>query len=265
MKTLIVVVLTLLAGASASAQGVVMVLNETTGGGQVTQSRMQLDATHVRADVRDQRGQQAVVLYDATAQLVRIVNPGARTYTELTQKEMQSIGGAMTSMLAQMEKQLANMPPEQRKMLEDMMKARGGGAGMPGAAAGPARLTYTRTGTSKVGQWACTTYDGFRGPEKVQEVCAAESGLDANLADFRAVQQLAEFFRSLSPQQADQIAVFGTVESQGFAGFPVRRVMLRDGKAIATSELSELRRETIPASAWAVPEGYTREAVTMPR
>jgi hypothetical protein len=50
-----------------------------------------------------------------------------------------SFGGdsAMAAQMAQAQQQMANMPPEQRKMMEDMMKSRGmsmnvagGGAGM---------------------------------------------------------------------------------------------------------------------------------------
>jgi hypothetical protein len=238
-------------------QGVVIVMNETSGG-QTTQSRMQLDRTHVRAEVRDQ-GQQMAVIYDSGAQVMRLLDLRNRTYKEMTQKDMQQIGGA----LAQVQEQLKNLPPEQRKMMEEMMKGRGGMPGMPGAA--PARITYKRTGSSKVGQWACTTYDGFRGSEKVAEICAAESGFDLTPADFQVVQQLAQFMTSIAPQQMEQIATYGTVDSQGFAGFPVRRVMFRNGKPESTSELAQLSREAIPASTFAIPDGFKREEMRIGR
>lgn len=50
-----------------------------------------------------------------------------------TTNRMQSSSGQMEQGMAQMQQQLAGMPPEQRKMVEDMMKQRGmsmgGGAG----------------------------------------------------------------------------------------------------------------------------------------
>jgi hypothetical protein len=98
-----------------------------------------------------------------------------------------------------------------------------------------------------------TTYDGFRGAENVSEICAAESGLELTPADFQAFQQLADFMQSIAPQ-IDQIATNGTVENQGFAGFPVRRVSFRNGKPATTSELVGLRREAIPAPTFAVPD-----------
>jgi hypothetical protein len=173
----------------------------------------------------------------------------------MTQRDLQQMAG----MLAQMMEQLKNLPPEQRKMKEEMMKGRGGMPGMPTAAAAPP-ITYKKTGTGKAGQWACTTYDGFRGSEKVVEVCAAESaGFEVTADDFRVVQQLADFLKSIAPQQIEQLAMFGTVENQGFAGFPVRRITFRNGKPESTSELIELRREPIPASVFAVPAGFQKQ------
>ena len=169
----------------------------------------------------------------------------------------------MSGAMAQMQEQMKNMPPEQRQMMEQMMRGRGGAGmpGMPAAPAAPARPTFKKTGTGKVGQWACTTYEGFRGAEKVAEVCAADSGIDLTAADFQVVQQLADQMKSMAPQTADQLAVYGTAESQGFAGFPVRRVTFKNGRPDTTTELTELKREAIPASAFDVPAGFKKQSM----
>lgn len=52
---------------------------------------------------------------------------------EVTNK-MQSSSGQMEQGMAQMQQQMASMPPEQRKMIEDMMKQRG--MSMSGSSAG---------------------------------------------------------------------------------------------------------------------------------
>jgi hypothetical protein len=241
--------LSLLASAPAFAQqGVVMVMNEASGS-QKMQARMQLDRTHVRTEIRDQ-GRLMAVTYDADAGVMRMIDDNGRTYTEITEADLKQMAGA----LAQLSSQLGNLPPEVVKQLGGR-----GIPGMPGRGAAPERITYKRTGTGAVGQWSCTTYDGFRGSEKVAEICAAESGVDLTAADFQVVQRLAEMMRSMNPQGAEQMAVYGTAESQGFAGFPVRRVTFRNGKPDSTSELAELRREAIPASVFAVPAGYKKQ------
>lgn len=250
-------IIALFATSSAYAQGVVMVMNQTPGGGQPTQVRMQLDSTHARTEIRDQ-GQQMTVTYDAAAKVMRMIDNAKKTYTEITEQDIKQMAG----MMAQMQAQMKNMPPEVQKQ----MAGRGGMPGMPGAGAPQARTTYKRTGSSKVGQWACTTYDGFRGAEKVAEVCAAESGVNVTAADFQVIQQLADMMKSMAPPGAlDQIATFGTVESQGFAGLPVRTVSFQNGKPVSTTELVELRREAIPASVFAVPAGFKKQDMGMGR
>jgi hypothetical protein len=225
-----------------------MVMTDTSGG-QTMQARMQLDRTHVRTEMRE-RGQQMVVTFDSGAGVMRMIDDRNRTYTEITEADL--------------------------KQMADMMKQIGGGRGipglggrgipgMPGTGPAPERTTYKRTGAGKVGQWACTTYDGFRGSEKVAEVCAAEAGLDLTAADFQVVQRLADMMRSMNPQGVDQMATYGTVEAQGFAGFPVRRVNFRNGKPDSTTELTELRREAIPATVFAAPTGYKKQDMGMGR
>ena len=255
MKALQSAILLLVLASSASAQGIVMSIRETRGG-QANTMQMQLDATHVRTEVRQGADLMAIV-FDGGAQVLRIINPARKSYSELTQAEAQQMAGMMAAMQAQ----LANLPPEQRKMMEDMMKGRGG-RGMPGLPAALERPTYKRTGTGRAGQWTCTTYDGFRGAEKVVEICAAEgSGFGLTAADFQVARQLADFLRNMLPQAADQVAFWGSAEEQGFSGFPVRRTAFVNGQPDAVIEVTEVRREAIPASIFAVPDGFTKESL----
>jgi hypothetical protein len=98
------------------------------------------------------------------------------------------------------------------------------------------------------------------GAEKVTELCAVQPGaIGLTDADFAPMKQLAEFMKAMVPDAAEQFAVNATVAEQGFAGVPIRRVSFRNGKPADTTELLEVRREAIPASAWEVPAGFTRQ------
>jgi hypothetical protein len=259
-KSLVVV---LLAASSASAQGIVISMREMRGT-QTSTTQMQFDATHVRTEVR-QGADPVTVVFDGSAQVLRLINPVRKSYSELTQAEAQQMGQQLSTTLAMMQAQLAKLPPEQRKIMEDMLKGRGGRGlpGLPGADPSAAeRTTYTRTGTSKVGQWPCTTYDGLRGTEKVSEICAARgSDFGLTAADFQVTRQLSDFLRSLLPQVADDIALFGSAEEQGFSGFPVRRTTFSNGQPVSTTELIEVKREAIPESMFTVPAGFTKESI----
>jgi hypothetical protein len=244
------------AGRTLQAQGISMVMKET-GNGSTATNRVQIDKDHMRAEARTDQGQSAFI-FDAQKQVVRMVNLDQKTYMELTKAEMDQMRQQMSGAMAQLQEQLKNIPPEQRAAVEQMMRARGGA--LPGAAQPPAKIQFRKTGSDKVGQWACTTYDGLRGQEKVASVCAIDpKDLGVNASDFEITRQLQQFLASLVPQAADRMFVMGSPDDQGFAGVPVRHTTYRNGAVESVSELTEFRRETFPASTFDVPAGFRKE------
>jgi hypothetical protein len=258
MRRLAVAIALLLTATPSSAQGVVMVMRQTAGP-QTTNIETQMDRNHVRAEVQA-NGETTAFVFDAQADVIRMIIPSRKSYVEMSRAEMQQMQQQIAGALAKMEAQLKNMPPEQRKMIEDVLKGRGA---MPaGARPAAPRTTFKAAGTDTVGRWPCTKYDGYIGAAKVTEVCAAQpSAIGLNDADFEPLERLADFVKTMLPGAADQFVVNATVAEQGFAGVPIRRVTFHDGKPEMTSELTELRREAIPESVWAVPAGFTRQQI----
>jgi hypothetical protein len=199
-------------------------MKETGPVGQTTPI-LQADRTHARLDIPSLASQ---LVYDSATKTLRALVPLLKIYREYTPATVQElVAAAATS-----------------------------GRGQPA----PTRVTYKRTGTSKVGDWACTTYDGLRGSEKVYEVCAAEgNSIGLTAADFAVVQQAIDLARAVAPPETiERIPVYGSVQSQGFAGFPVRRVSFRNGQPETTSELIGFRREAVPATAFETPSGFNK-------
>ena len=255
-RGLLLTILICAAGRTVQAQGILIVMKETSDGTTAT-SRSQFDKDHLRIEARTKQGESANI-FDAQKQIFRMVNLDQKTYTELTKADMEQIRGAM----AQVQEQLRNMPPEQRAIAEQMMRARGGA--VP-AAQQEVKIQYRKTGSDKVGQWACTTYDGFRGQEKVESVCASDpKDFGLNASDFEIGRQLQQFLTSLTglgaPQTADQMFALGTGDAQGFSGVRLRRTTYRNGAVDSVKELVEFRREAFPASTFEVPAGFRKEA-----
>ena len=247
-STVITFVMTILTAGTLHAQGVVMVQEETRDG-KTSTNQIQMDASHMRVESRAS-GRHSAFLFDGTAQVARILNLEQQTYVEIDQAQMQK----MREMMTQMQEKMKNLPPQQREMMEQMMKGRGG---MP---APPSPPEYKQAGTDKVGAWPCTKYEGYTAGRKTTELCAADPkvfGLSA--ADFEVAKQLGEFVRSMVPDMGDQAVLFGATSEQGFSGVPVRRTTLADGRVVSTSEIKEFRRAAIPASAWVVPAGFKRQ------
>jgi len=195
-------------------------MKETGPAGQ-TAPTMQIDRTKGRLDIPSLLSQ---VLYDSETKTLRVLVPFTKTYREYTPASIQSSAAT--------------------------------GRGQPALA----KITYKRTGTSKVKDWACTTYDGFRGSEKVVEVCAAEGkAIGLTRADFTLIQEAIDMTKAIAPAEiVERIPIYGNVANQGFAGFPVRRVSYRGDKPDVTTELVDFKREAVPASTFALPAGFNK-------
>jgi hypothetical protein len=232
---------------SAQSQGITLVQSETRDG-KVTTTLTQMDNSHIRTETGN-----GIFIFDGDAQVMRMVNMEKKSYTEITKADMQKMSKQMSDAMEQMK----NMPPAQRAMMEKMMAGRG----MPGAGPAAAPIAYKATGSDKAGQWACAKYDGMRAADKVVELCTVEpKALGLTPGDFEVAKQLAEFMKSLMPQMANQIALYGTPAEQGFSGYPIRQSHFSNGKVTSVNELKEIKREAIPASAWQAPAGFKRES-----
>lgn len=242
----------LLTVSEVSAQGLAVTMRQTQGQ-ETTQLEMQIDPTHVRADV----GREGLVaVYDASTDTVRLLDSVRRSYRELTRTQAEQLGKQVAVLLTIVQAQLEKLPPDQRAAMEATIKARGGEL-IGGAPQTP--LTYTRTGTSTVGNWPCTTYDGVRDGRKVLEICASEgAAIGVTPEDFQAVRKLADLVRAVMPRASDGLVVYGTA-ADGFAGVPLRRTSFTDGVPETTTEIVAVNRQTMPASAFDVPAGFTRQ------
>ena len=247
-----------LAPLPAQGQGVLFAQKETRGG-QTTNTQIQMDKDHIRTESRSS-GDESAFVFDATTQTARMINITKKTYTEMTKSDLDQTKNQMNSAMAQMQEQMKNMPPDQRAMMEQMMRGRGM-PGMPGMAAAPPKVEYKQTGTDKVGQWTCTKYEGSVAGQKTTEVCTVdpkEFGLTP--ADFAVARQLSEFMASMLPQSTDSPFVNGTAQDQGFNGVPVRRTSYRNGSVESVTEITEVRKQAFPAATFAAPAGFRKEA-----
>jgi hypothetical protein len=104
--------------------------------------------------------------------VLRVVDDGSRTYFDLDQKTREGMASGEGAM-DEVQKQLAQLPPEQRKMAEQMMQG-----GM--ASSKPAATTYVWTKEKQtIGGYECTKVECMVGDEKRSEYWGTTS------ADFK--------------------------------------------------------------------------------
>ena len=245
-----------LASPLRAADGV-LIVERTTASGKVRTSQIQIEPQRMRAETGGSGDSAQFVIFDGAKQVMWLVDPSRKTYSEMTKADAERMGGQMSAAMAQMQEQLKNLPPAQRAQFEAMMKGRGM-PGMPGGDAAP-KTEYKRAGTEQVGKWMCAKYEGFQNGQKTSEVCTVDpKELGFTQADFAVTRQLAEFFKSVMPQSGDMFSI-GTPEAQGFSGVPVRRITMV-GPQQSTTEVVEVKREAFPESLFVVPTGLTRQA-----
>jgi hypothetical protein len=240
----------------AQGQGILFVQKETRGT-QSTTTQIQMDKDHIRVESRSS-GDESAFVFDGPKQTARLINVSKKTYMELTKADLDQMKGQMDAAMAQMQEQLRSLPPDQRALVEQMMRGRG----MATAALAAPKVEYRQTGSDKVGQWTCTKYEGSVSGQKTTEVCTVdpkEFGLTD--ADFEAARQLSEFLKSMMPQMQDSAFVNGTTQAEGFSGVPVRRTSFRNGAVDSVTEVTETRRQAFPALTFEVPAGFRREAM----
>ena len=249
-----------------AANGVVISM-KTTRGASASTDEIQLDANHMRAQVRGRGGAENTVIFDGVKQTMYIVDDAKKSYSEITKEDLDRVAAQVSQMQSQMQGAMANLTPEQRAQIEGMMRGRGG-RGMPGmGAAAAAKPTFKKTGTDKVGKWACDKYEGYESERKTSEVCTVSpSALGLSESDFAVSKQFAKFFSSLMPQMSTQIFSLGSLEDRGFVGVPVRTITYAaDGSVQSTSELSDVTHQSIPESAFAPPSGYAKQEMPFGR
>ena len=257
IATAAIAVLFLSAAPLQAAEGV-LILEKTVAGTSTRTSQIQIERERMRAEMTSASGETQIVVFDGPQQVLRMINTERKSYTEMTQADVERMGTQMSGAMAQMKEKMDKMTPAQRAQMEAVMGRMGG----MGAAAAPAKTEYRRAGSDKAGKWTCDKYEGFQGAQKVAEVCTVDpKALGFTPADFEISKQLAAFFQKMMPQGADQMFSIGTLETQGFNGVPVRRISYSNGQLRSTSEITDVRRQTFAVSSYEVPAGFQKQTI----
>jgi hypothetical protein len=206
---------------------------------KVTTDTILLDANRLRMESDD--GRATMFLTDGGRNRMVMLDKTRNTYQEIDQQTMDQMGQQMAGMSAQMEAAMKNMPPEQRAMMEKMMKGK-----MPQAAAAAPKTVYTAKGSGTVNGFSCTKYEAMRGAEKVADLCAGvPAQLKLSTSDMQIFEKMRQFSASLLNSLANspvRISVpTGSLEA-GYEGFPIQRTDFENGQPTKKSELKSITR-----------------------
>lgn len=241
--------------ASSADAGIVMMyeMDSRDGSGPMT-TTVYVDKDRMRSETKGKDMDQ-VVIFRGDRKLFWALDKREGTYTEMTKDDLKKMKGKLEEARKAYDEQLKNIPPEQRKMMEAMMKDR-----MPQP---PPSTTYRKVGSGvKVSRWTCDRYDGYAGNEKTEEVCTADARqLDLRPEDLRVFEEVRVFFEEVSKQGFAFYRIEGEDGKRGdaYSGVPVRMVGFSKGKPRDRMELKESARRDLEASLFELPSGMRKQ------
>lgn len=250
------ITLALIAGSAAHAGIVVESVERDAKTGKVSDgTRMYIQGGVARFDQSlDTTRGDYVIFRDDT---LYIVDTTERSYTAMDRKTVSALATQMGGAMQQMRAELAKLPPEQRKMMEQMM-----GGNMPGAKAPPAPLAARDLGRSEqIEGRSCRVWELSRGKVIDSQICVVPfSSLPGKEDLLGLMQRVSEFMKPL----AEAMEGLGSVAEESEAmsrvkGFPILQRDYQGGKPSGKETLlRSWREENVSPALLQVPKGYRK-------
>ena len=185
-------------------------------------------------------------------ELLVVLYPGDKTYSEITfaelEKKMKELGGKMDKQLEDMRKQFAALPPDQRKVMEQMMGDKMRGLNSSG------KFDVKRTGESKtIGGYACAKYSVRQDGKETVGLWTTKDVKDFELIR-KDLEQFGQRMAAMTPNTGKGLAE----AMKNLEGFPIQTEFMG-----MTSTVSKIEKRNTPGSEFEVPAGYTKVAPKM--
>jgi Spy/CpxP family protein refolding chaperone len=240
--------------------------------------RLFLQSNRLKTVVMDGANVTNAVVMDLDAQTITQIDYKDRAYTTATATEyaalmrqgFEKMGesmGQMQSQLKEMEEQLKNLPPEQRRQIEAMMK-QAQGAQRPAAQAplkpedcAPDKVDVKRTGkTITVAGYDASGYQVFANGKLDSEVWIAPAITAAREIDPQKLERMMKEMMKALPQCPPRGQMFGADPMWKLMkdGYPVRSVDKDGGSVI---EVVKAESRSLGAAEFQAPTGFARKTL----
>jgi len=224
------------------------------------------DKTTLAQKIYVQNGNGRFVDAEGHATLIKngtfyVIDDSDKSYIMFDKATMEQLAKKISDAMAQMKEQLAQLPPEQRAQMEQMM---------PGMAGGDRKWTVEASDTGKsdkVDGRACRLWDIKREGELADQICVVAYSALPGKENFQAV--FANFAKVFE-EMAKSVPMLAGMMSNEFSaqakvnGFPVRTRGYENGVLGNDEQLMKVwREEAIPASTFEIPAGYKQKQMPM--
>lgn len=198
------------------------------------------------------------MIFDASEGSFTAINHSDRSYIVFDKEQVEKLARMQEQVMAQMEAQLAQLPPAQRAQMKKMM-----GSMMPQMPEAPPPRRYERTGEEKtVSGYDCEILVVYAGDRRVSEQCVTERDEldipDADYDTFRAMQAFMQELVNSFARMSDQVVDFG---EPGRDEIPVEFIHYSKLAGESRGYLKAISHDPIDPSRFEVPAGYKAQQI----
>ena len=249
----ILVLATCLAAASAAAEDLTIVSKVTRDDNPPATATSYIAADHVRMSQGD--GQE--LMLDFASGNMTIIDGKKKEYSVITPQDMEAMKARMQEQMRkaepqmkQMQEQMKNMPPEMRAKMEKMM----GGMATVSVEKGP--------GTRTIAGYSCDEWTISMGGMSKTEQCNT-TALAFPAQTWDRYKDFADSMKGMLASMGPMAKGLGDVQEKfrQVKGMPLatRTTVSVMGKTtVHSSEVTEVKKGPIPASAWQIPADYKK-------
>jgi hypothetical protein len=231
--------------AAATAQGLYWEMTTTMDGKDGKQTQFSYMPKKYRVEPGD--GMMSIIRLDQEKMFM--VDVKRKRYHEMTFSEMESMVKGVDARMQEVEKQMEQLPPEQRKMMEGMM-------GKMHKKKEKKALEVVKAGESKIiNGFTCTKYILKRdGAEEGTIWATNDVGIPAATWKemWKDMEQFGKRMAALMPDGEENIVEKSRTMIDGF---PIRTEL----KDKLTMTVTKVEKRSLPASDFEIPAGFTKE------
>ena len=196
------------------------------------------------------------MLFLEKEQVLRIVDDDRKAYFDLGQSSLQGSGTGVAPAMANFQKMLDQMPPEQRKMAEGMMQKSLGGMKQE------SQTVYVRTDEKMtVSGYDTTRVEAMRGNAKVSEYWGTTSSdFKMSPTEHRTILNMQGYLRNflITVRSADGGGLQAFEWDTSVDGYPVITRCFRGTETTLDLTLESFNRKPLPDELFVIPPDYKK-------
>lgn len=226
-------------------------VNEVLAGGKLRTVTLSTKGSKVAFELKEADGPTRNMLRDADAKKLFIIDHAKKVVLVITEQDSKQVEEKQAAFRAQLQAQLAKLPPEQRARVEQTMLAQ----------VDPKQVAYTyekkKTPSRKVSTYTCQDYLIKRDGQPAGEGC---------FAPWKDVGITSEEFKNVMvkvmPSTPGGPMMQGMEAADAAPGFPVwRSHMNAQGEVTTQTTLKSLKKTALPAANFELPKGYAEKTM----